>query len=412
MESINKIKQFLGYDQTSGYANNKHYAEAQISKALLSFGIMEAAGTPDIMLGILPVYKVQSYEVGRSLEVLKFRAAKGQFFKQQEGHDVSLRIDLILTGPYREIYLSLLEWVYIAGNTKDREVLYRKLSNFDPAALGTDILDVTSFDNIAGSRIPQSDIDKNVKWSSKEAKDIGKLDDTEMGGEEWHDTFVFMSETDILFDMYIENMITERSVAGGYNAIYISLFCRKFYPPDILYIQEEEKITNKYDEAKVETKTYRGRDWRASGKATYDGKTYYPKHYTGANGKTKFHNVVTFHNKLSPEISQTTKGLYGTDYVNTTNVIDSEAFKPTYSDEIDFAIRAAWRLLKMSKRRKAFELNFVMTETGILPWNIGVDVESTKIPEVEQTSIEFIDYKDPIKDTLIPEIYTNKDMIV
>lgn len=402
IQLLNKVRGFFGGNQTQSYRSSASYVGSNLAKSSLIFTAMKGFGKPDIMLGILPVYNVQTYEVGRSMEVLKFRAAKGQFFKQQEGTDVSLRIDLILTGPYREIILNLLEIVYISGNTQNRQLLHRTLSNVDTSVVNTDIF-------TAGGSQPSALGSPSSTWfKPKNVKDIGKIDDDKNYDGDWHSTFTFMSATDVLFDMYIENYVVERSVRGGYNAIYVSLFCKKFYPPNIIKVVTEEKVSNKQQDINIDSKTYGGRQPQSKESHTITGgNTYYPRKYEGPGGITRIHTVPTFFNNSAPNVGKYTKTLYGNDYSKNTRAVGHETqYKPDNADWIDLSIRAVYRLYTTFKRFREQELNFEMTEMGIIPWNYGVDIESTKTPEVKYASIPNIVYKN----TDIREIMPDKGL--
>jgi hypothetical protein len=402
---LNYTKSRINNKQTTPYKSSAAYAAEKGATALGIRALMSAAGKPDIMLGILPVYQVQSYEVGRSMEVLKFRAAKGQFFKQQEGHDVSLRIDLVLTGPYRELYLSFIETVYVHGNSQNSTVLHRTATNISQSVLN-------SANILAPGFINQSPIMGDFKPMN--TKDIGSVLDsegnaTDIDQGDWHNTFTFVSATDVLFDMYIENHVAERSVRGGYNAIYVSLFCVKFYPPDIVKIQTVEEVKNKVDDVNIPTKTYGGQHYNSTTHKQVGAKNFYPRNYTDSAGKKKIHNVPSFFNNTAPDVSATTQNIYTNQYNNTTSMVGQpQSYKPDNSDWIDLTIRAANRIYHTFKRFRERELNFEMTETGVIPWNFGVDLVSTRIPEIDKISIAEIVYKNEDKPVELPEVNVNE----
>ena len=54
--------------------------------------LWQLEGTPDVLLGIIPIRAVQRYEVGRSSEKMKYRAVAGQFFAHQRGGRVAFKV--------------------------------------------------------------------------------------------------------------------------------------------------------------------------------------------------------------------------------------------------------------------------------------------------------------------------------
>jgi len=77
-----------------------------------------AFGIPDILIGSIPLYNVQIYNVSRSQDELKFRSAGTQYLGDQEGKHSGVRIDCILIGPLRTIILTALEAMYLYNRGK------------------------------------------------------------------------------------------------------------------------------------------------------------------------------------------------------------------------------------------------------------------------------------------------------
>ena len=79
-----------------------------IAKGLVFEQLWKHTGNPDVLMGIIPIYTAQRYEVARSQDKMKYRAVAGQFFAHQRGGNVGVKIVLVLVGSQSLNYLTYL----------------------------------------------------------------------------------------------------------------------------------------------------------------------------------------------------------------------------------------------------------------------------------------------------------------
>lgn len=200
----------------------EEYYTSTIGGVAAMYATSVALGNPDMMVGPIPVYQGQAYEVGRSNEELLYRAAHGQFFRQIKGSNVSVRIDLILTGPYRELLLSYFEGLYRYGRRVDR--------------MGQ-VTDITK-------TITQGVTDVATTVSSKPLAQIYQQNEEDRPDTAHYPTFTVITRTDALFRMYLESFLYERQVKTGKNVIFVSLFARQYDPEPIVVFERTTIIEN------------------------------------------------------------------------------------------------------------------------------------------------------------------------
>jgi len=174
-------------------------ANTMVKAALLdaaAIGLYKGTGVlPDIILSVipLPLYQVQHYEVGRSQDVLKFRAVRGQFLAHQHGGNTAFRIDLTLTGPTKGLIINMIQGLQIYGE------------KYKP--------DITLNLN-ARNIIPKPsllDIGDNSYLESAENR-----------------TFPVWTKFEIMFNMFIETFTYARTVVEGKDAIKATIMLRRF----------------------------------------------------------------------------------------------------------------------------------------------------------------------------------------
>ena len=129
MVSTNTLNLFMGNWQA---VNNQQITSGQFTLArLVQFGASEAVFSlaninasplgnrsyPDAMFLVgglpIPLYELQYFELGRSQDLLQYRAVGGEFLAQQKGGNVAVRIDMILHGSMQDHILSILQGVYL-----------------------------------------------------------------------------------------------------------------------------------------------------------------------------------------------------------------------------------------------------------------------------------------------------------
>jgi len=156
---------------------------------------------PDIVIGAMPFFCVQRIERGLSDRLLKYRAIGDIFLAHQRGATDTLRVDMMLTGPYRNYYLQYLLSLQQTGETTLKTL--EKLEG-SPKAIAEDVLagDVVS--------IPEK----------------GKVT------YESHITFPIITQTAIMLDMFLQTIEWHHEKdRGGQEIIYTHLLFRKHIDP-------------------------------------------------------------------------------------------------------------------------------------------------------------------------------------
>lgn len=189
-------------------AGTKALVGANVLDSLSATAIWAATGQPDVLLGIIPIYAVQRYEVARSLDKMKYRAVAGQFFAHQRGGNVAFKVVLYLVGSDALQYLTFIQAAHALGDQGMEEI--KQLTNTNP---GQGLASLVS----------------NTRMTSKNTKTFNK-DDLSWQTVEKKFTFPIVTKEEILHDMYIETVIYERDVALG-DALKVTLLCRKYVPP-------------------------------------------------------------------------------------------------------------------------------------------------------------------------------------
>lgn len=314
------LKRFAGmYDNAP--ASTAGYITGRVAQSVLAsagyIGLTQLIGEPDFMVlfaGFIPLpfgvktgiplfdgVSVEYYEVANSQDLLQYRAIGAAFMAQQEGAHTGVRIDLKLYGEYKELWLSILQMLYVWGRTEIKtnddlgiyksnetgtvNVVKSGTQNFAVKSKSGYALSVRSkafafsrlfnatlpFTNTPGqtpiklgkvggnvlyktelsASLPDEPVDyipdaarvrDEVAMSSN--KYITTSDDDSWTQDEYHKTFTMISRTDILFDMYIETLGYRRIVDEGKDVIHVNLLIRRFTPPDIIkhtYKQAIEK---------------------------------------------------------------------------------------------------------------------------------------------------------------------------
>ena len=180
--------------------------------------IWKVLGTPDVLLGILPIYTVQRYEVARSHDKMKYRAVAGQFFAHQRGGNVAFKTVLYLVGDSMINTLTIIQFLHALGDAS-----YSDLNDLikNPVK-GIQKLITNQAANPAGAvaQLPAGGTSR---------KSFNPNDKSWHKTEE-HFTFAIVTREEILHDMYIETVLYERDVSMG-DALKVTLLCRKYIPP-------------------------------------------------------------------------------------------------------------------------------------------------------------------------------------
>lgn len=256
------------------------------TSAYAMYGI---SGYPDIMMGPIPLYGVQSIEVTRSQDELKYRAVKGVFLAHQHGGKVGMRIDLILAGPDQDLVLSELEFLRFYGDEHQRyedvgEVFnlkgntnqssqdlhiplravtagatsgtmqqypntymnkYLPLPSVVPDPANPQVMygtkgyfKVPSILNKTKIGVLEGDLPEVVTEGNKLLDEIQHenveyfdIDDVSYMKNRWHKTFTIITRSHVLYRMYIETLDVARSVRQGKDIMEVTILCREFTPP-------------------------------------------------------------------------------------------------------------------------------------------------------------------------------------
>ena len=180
----------------------KHYAVAA--------GMYTAFGFPDVMLSGLPLHQVQSVEFGISQDLLKYRAIKGEFLAHQPAQRIGVLINCLLTGPFQEVQLSMIEGIQVSGEVP-------KYGNVDLNMTSEMLAKIQDYGEGA-----LADAKAEIERIKKEKT-------------MWKNTFTFISRTQVWFNMYIQSLIVNRSVAQGSRCIDVSITLRKFIAPPVVF---------------------------------------------------------------------------------------------------------------------------------------------------------------------------------
>lgn len=200
--------------------SNKDYAKRRTKEYGMALSQFAAWQYPDVMLGSVPLYNVQFYEVAISQDILKYRAVGSQFLAKQKGGNYAFRIDAILPGTDASVYLTALQAMFIHG--KKQEELNDGIQ--DAITKGSDPFSFIG--NNLGAATPNPDnipLNDNSIMTSPSNYNWLKSDKFE--------TFTVMTRDVVLFDMYIESMIYWRTTEDDPNVIHITVLLRKFIQP-------------------------------------------------------------------------------------------------------------------------------------------------------------------------------------
>lgn len=199
---------------TSTYQIGK-MASKTLAKGIGCEVLWQLTGQPDVLLGIIPIFTAQRYEVATSHEKMKYRAVAGQFFAHQRGGHVGFKVVLYLIGKESLDYLTYIQLLHAQGQAS-----YDTITNKSKTGI------VGLLDAGAGVKAGPG---LGTKSFSK--------DDQSWQTIEKHPTFTIVTREEIMHGMYIETVLYERDVTLG-DAIKVTILCRKYVKPlDIAYIQ-------------------------------------------------------------------------------------------------------------------------------------------------------------------------------
>jgi len=191
---------------------------------------------PEIICGPVPLYSVQMTERAKSDRKLKNRAIGAVFLAHQKGNRDIFRVDGVLRGPLRYVYLWMLVELQKEGKGK---TINLSQSNMPVFAEG----------------VPAA-----IEEMTTAAK--GQLN------YEIHQTFPIITQFQILTDMYLQTVEWHRGIEDGQEMIRYHLLFRKYFPTNVWRAfnplgDESEPLTS--SKFKVYSLGRKNRQWIESG---------------------------------------------------------------------------------------------------------------------------------------------------
>lgn len=189
---------------------------------------------PAAVLAGIPLGTVEELSAALSDRVLKYRATGGIFLAHQDGGNDSLRIVCKVWGRDRYIFLILLDFIFLYGQSKTLD-MFAKISSNPFKLDGKDILTKQDLKETAQIRNP---------WQRFRRENLDE------GREEYHMTFPIVTKNRVFSSMYLETYDIVESVNRGMNMLTVTLFLRKYKPPypfQLATIQKFNKRTKETD---------------------------------------------------------------------------------------------------------------------------------------------------------------------
>ena len=250
--------------------------------------------TPDVMLGMLPLFKVQTLDISRSLGLLEYRSVHGEFLAHQRGGRLGVRIDADLTGATGPFILAVLRSLALVQEeenidrsgeiktlgtptTKSDKVTLNKLGTYkhgvnrwgnwyqyslNPNNPRANTYRQGSLRQQYGGIYYEHDLngdfesryqddyngndafEKKVtdKMSANTYDDYVMLDDVNYEKVPYHRTFTFMHQDFFIFDAFIETLSWKREIRDGKDVIKVIIMLREYIPPPIAISEQEVNL--------------------------------------------------------------------------------------------------------------------------------------------------------------------------
>ena len=266
-------------------------SNVRLYQYLGTIGQYFAGEQPDIMLGVIPLYNVVYYEISRAYGQLRFKSVDTNYYAQQQGGNVGIRIDLKLTEPLKDVYLASLHALMMWGKQQENVRTPPKLESEEDNALynykkvdtKASLKARTGVNNLFvswGNYISFKGQTKNPKPLVFEYFDVDVAASTKTGDfnslqieerttaddikarvdpnivstvpnnltynrQYWHKTFTLLTEDNVKFDCYIQTITFHRE-ATDKNVIYASLLVRQFTPPPVWKDADQKLVVYRY----------------------------------------------------------------------------------------------------------------------------------------------------------------------
>lgn len=252
------------------------YATSRVVQSVAVEGLYIGGKQPDTLLGFLPLYAVQYLEVGRSQDILQYRAVGAEFLAQQQGGNLGMRIDIMLQGSTAPLILGILNAMTLYSRedseydekTSQQSLNEQKVDNTTNGIINqnpftargpTSVLksnyssivgvtpEISMFTTKPGDYLQVEDdykIDsvadlkdadeEHLKVANDKNTHITVPDDLTWAKSVYHRTFPVVTRDELLFDMYIETLVYRRTTKKGSKVIYCTILLRQFTPPDVV----------------------------------------------------------------------------------------------------------------------------------------------------------------------------------
>ena len=205
---------------TGGTSSIWYYISRGMSLAFASL-LYHKMNKPDVILGLLPLYTCQYYDVAVSNDKLNYRSIKGQYMAHQKGGTRAMRIDLKLAGSDQGSYLSLLQMLHEYGALQPP--IKVQLAAAAAVGGGSAVFPLTS-------RLmnPTEMIPLNGQDQKRVAVEFDNMSNPFYTIDNVHKTFDIITKDEILFGMYLETLIYSRNVKNGKDMLEVHLLCRHY----------------------------------------------------------------------------------------------------------------------------------------------------------------------------------------
>jgi len=183
---------------------------------------------PAAVLAGIPLGTVEELSSALSDRILKYRATGGIFLAHQDGGNESLRIICKAWGKDRYMFLILLDFLFLYGQSKSLDMFSKIESN--------------PFNDVATVMTKQQ-----LKETAKVINPWTRFreENVDEGREEYHMTFPIVTKNRVFSSMYLETYDIVESVNKGMNMLTITLFLRKYRPPYPLQLATVQTLNPK-----------------------------------------------------------------------------------------------------------------------------------------------------------------------
>jgi len=183
---------------------------------------------PAAVLAGIPLGTVEELSSALSDRILKYRATGGIFLAHQDGGNESLRIVCKAWGKDRYMFLILLDFLFLYGQSKSLDMFSKIESN--------PFIDVATV-------MTKQQLKETAKiinpWTRFREENVDE------GREEYHMTFPIVTKNRVFSSMYLETYDIVESVNKGMNMLTVTLFLRKYRPPYPLQLATVQTLNPK-----------------------------------------------------------------------------------------------------------------------------------------------------------------------